>query len=257
MNYSAIYESLVTSAKSQLRKKGAGNYFESHHVLPRSMGGDNKKSNIVFLTPKEHFVAHHLLCKMHQTKSMKIAFWMMCHTSKIGTQRDVRITSSVYEKSRADFAILASSIFSKANKGRKLSQDHIEKITANRSDKFTTKGFRHSAESKKKIAAAGVGRKRTKESIAKSVANRDYTVSEKTRLKLKGLRLGVSHAAETRQKMSEAHKGKVKSPEHRKRLRESLLGKKRGNWFTNGQRSVIAMNCPDGFRPGRSFAGIS
>jgi hypothetical protein len=250
--------SLVDNAKSQDRKKGLGEYFESHHVLPRSMGGDNKKSNIVLLTPKEHFVAHHLLCKMHQTKSMKIAFWMMCHTSKSGTKRDIRITSSVYEKSRADFSILAASIFSKANKGRKLSQEQIEKLAAHRSDKFTTKGFRHSDESKKKIAAASTGRKRTKESIAKSTANRDYTMSEETRAKLKGLRLGIKHTQETRKKMSEAHKGYVKSQEHCERLRQSGIANshRRGlRWFTNGVDSIMAKECPEGYSIGRTLRG--
>ncbi len=36
-------------------------YTEVHHIVPRCIGGDNSKSNLVRLTPEEHFVAHQLL----------------------------------------------------------------------------------------------------------------------------------------------------------------------------------------------------
>ena len=38
-------------------------YSERHHVVPRSLGGSNAKSNIVRLTYREHFLAHWLLTK--------------------------------------------------------------------------------------------------------------------------------------------------------------------------------------------------
>ena len=39
---------------------------EGHHILPKSfkLGGEKDKQNIAFLTTKEHFIVHHLLCKM-------------------------------------------------------------------------------------------------------------------------------------------------------------------------------------------------
>jgi len=40
-------------------------YFEKHHIIPRCLGGDNSKNNIVNLTPEEHYVAHQLLVKMY------------------------------------------------------------------------------------------------------------------------------------------------------------------------------------------------
>lgn len=39
-------------------------YTEKHHILPKSLGGDNSEDNLVVLTAKEHFVAHLLLSKM-------------------------------------------------------------------------------------------------------------------------------------------------------------------------------------------------
>lgn len=38
-------------------------YSECHHILPRSLGGDNGKENLVKLTAREHYIAHLLLTK--------------------------------------------------------------------------------------------------------------------------------------------------------------------------------------------------
>ncbi len=41
-------------------------YTEGHHILPKSfrMGGEKDETNIAFLTAREHYIAHWLLCKM-------------------------------------------------------------------------------------------------------------------------------------------------------------------------------------------------
>jgi len=38
---------------------------ERHHIVPKCLGGSNDESNLVYLTPEEHFVAHQLLVKMN------------------------------------------------------------------------------------------------------------------------------------------------------------------------------------------------
>lgn len=39
-------------------------YYEEHHIIPKSLGGSNKKENLVLLLPREHFICHWLLTKM-------------------------------------------------------------------------------------------------------------------------------------------------------------------------------------------------
>ena len=61
MNYKKHYKLLIE--KAQNRKLNG--YFEKHHIVPRCIGGTNEKSNLVELTPEEHYVAHQLLVKMY------------------------------------------------------------------------------------------------------------------------------------------------------------------------------------------------
>ena len=63
--YSKIYNELIKSRKSLGRSKHDDCYYENHHILPKSLGGSNKKSNMVLLTPREHCIAHLLLIKMY------------------------------------------------------------------------------------------------------------------------------------------------------------------------------------------------
>lgn len=38
---------------------------ESHHIIPKCLGGSDKKWNRVSLTPEEHYVAHMLLRRIY------------------------------------------------------------------------------------------------------------------------------------------------------------------------------------------------
>ena len=61
------YEELINFAKSQFRIKGCDQpYWELHHILPRSMGGDDDSSNLVLLSLSEHVEAHYLLALKYE-----------------------------------------------------------------------------------------------------------------------------------------------------------------------------------------------
>ena len=38
---------------------------EVHHIVPKCLGGSNKKENLVELTAREHFICHRLLCEIY------------------------------------------------------------------------------------------------------------------------------------------------------------------------------------------------
>lgn len=83
MNYEKIYYQLVENAKSRgLDKKSVDYYTEIHHIVPRSMGGTDDKSNLVMLSGREHYIAHMLLWKAFPEKgALAYAAMMMSNRS--------------------------------------------------------------------------------------------------------------------------------------------------------------------------------
>lgn len=63
--YSKTYYNLVNSRKELNRQRSDKCYYENHHIIPKSLGGSNKKDNMVLLTPREHCIAHLLLVRMY------------------------------------------------------------------------------------------------------------------------------------------------------------------------------------------------
>lgn len=59
--YTNVYINLI--ARGIIRSKPIG-YAERHHIVPRSLGGSNDEENLVWLTPREHFICHRLLTRM-------------------------------------------------------------------------------------------------------------------------------------------------------------------------------------------------
>lgn len=94
------------SERIQLKKNG--NYFEGHHIIPKSKGGTGTSNrpknnqNIVLLTAREHFLAHWILWRIYQDRSTALAFHKML---SINNSQN-RITSSRgYEEAREAFRI--------------------------------------------------------------------------------------------------------------------------------------------------------
>lgn len=78
MDYRKIYNNIIENR----RNKPYGGYVEIHHIIPRCLGGDNSKNNLIKLSAREHFVCHLLLTKFYpehsvEWKKMIKAFYMM------------------------------------------------------------------------------------------------------------------------------------------------------------------------------------
>jgi hypothetical protein len=112
--YTRWYNQLIDSRKQRIIPQGI--YYETHHIIPRSLGGNNFKENKISLLPKEHFVAHLLLTKMFNGQAkykMWKAFNMML-TENIVDQTRYRPTARYYELARQLVGVASSA----CNKGR-------------------------------------------------------------------------------------------------------------------------------------------
>ena len=65
--YTCWYYKIINKAKLRT----SNGYTEKHHIIPKSLGGDNSSSNLVSLTAREHFLCHLLLTKMTESKDKK------------------------------------------------------------------------------------------------------------------------------------------------------------------------------------------
>lgn len=81
---------------------------ETHHIIPKCIGGKNSPDNLVKLTPREHFICHHLLLKMTEKefkRKMCYAFYRM--NSSNGHGRRCK-NSRNYERIRKHYSHLTS-----------------------------------------------------------------------------------------------------------------------------------------------------
>ncbi len=79
--YYRIIEEARTLIRAKLNRDHSDyEYFEEHHVIPRSLGGSNSWRNLVLLTPEEHYVCHSLLpdfCEGEAKYKMLVAWILM------------------------------------------------------------------------------------------------------------------------------------------------------------------------------------
>lgn len=112
--YTKWYFSTIESAKN---RNSQNIYVEKHHILPKSMGGSNRKDNIVRLSAREHFICHWLLTKMVTDKEkykMWNAFSCMLYREN-DSQKRYRINSRAFESIKKAGSLIKSKHFSGSN----------------------------------------------------------------------------------------------------------------------------------------------
>lgn len=138
MNYKKIHDQIIERAKN--RKKPSC-YCEKHHIIPKSLGGSNEKSNLVILTGREHFIIHWLLVKIMPCPQMILAFHKMTQSAGKKTNRYV---SKSYQYARKYWSKATSERMSGEN-------HHCYGITGEKSIHF---GMKRTEETKKLMSEA-------------------------------------------------------------------------------------------------------
>jgi hypothetical protein len=145
--YAAIYRALMSTAQS--RGKPAG-YVEQHHIEPRSVGGPNTKDNLVWLTAREHLVAHKLWARMEQDPKRKrkaqSALWAMTVMRSGDTAGRIIPSSRDYEMAKRAL------VQSKLNVVR--TQETKDKISVSLTKHFADNGCHNKGRSFDHLSAA-------------------------------------------------------------------------------------------------------
>ena len=81
MNYQKIYNNIVGRGQNRILE----GYSEKHHIVPKCMGGTDEVTNLVSLTPEEHYLCHLLLVKIHpkNIRLVKAAMFMVSSNNNV------------------------------------------------------------------------------------------------------------------------------------------------------------------------------
>lgn len=213
MNYLAHYERLIARGKTRTPT----GYSERHHIVPRCMGGSNKKDNIVRLTGEEHYIAHQLLVKIHPSvshlASAAVFMAIRCSNNKAYgwlRRRSAKATSASMMGNKSWLGKTHTEEWKEARRkemlGKKMPRAGVEKLAASKRCRPL------SAEHRAKISAANRGKVRSPEQRAKYAASH--------------IGLKISPAAGA--KIGEANRKRVFTAQMRANMSASRRGKKRG-----------------------------
>jgi hypothetical protein len=102
MDYQYQYDDLIKTYKNR-ESEVIEDYYETHHIIPLCKGGTNNVINLVKLSAKAHYVAHHLLCMIYPNDyQLACAFNGMCAKNTKNSKREY--SARMYQTARKHFS---------------------------------------------------------------------------------------------------------------------------------------------------------
>ena len=154
MTYKEKYFEIINNG---LKDKPESGYYEHHHIVPKSLCQllKNSKQNLVYLTAKNHFLAHYYIYhwfkdELHEKKwANKMCFALIMMKKQLMKSDNIEKLSELYEEVRKDLSEKMSFLSSHRTEEtkRKLSE-------ANKGKNNPFFGKHHTDETKRKIIEA-------------------------------------------------------------------------------------------------------
>lgn len=225
MNYKNIYNQLIERSRNRIMADDE--YYESHHVIPRCIGGDDSNNNIVDLYPEEHYVAHQLLMKIYPNNPKLIFATFMMSVSNTSMKRNNKLYGWIKRRRFSEpMPIETRNKISRSLTGRSGTPwgDHRRKLLSVPNPKKANKGEKngfyrkeHTYETKKilseKCGNIHRGKSKSKETINKMINSftddRRKMLSEQRTL----LNLNQSESHKEATRLSNVNRGILKQKE--------------------------------------------
>ena len=190
--YRKWYNSIICTAQNRVLDC----YTETHHILPKSLGGTDNLENLVKLTAREHFICHMLLVKFIEEKDRNKMVRAVIMMKASNNLQDRYINSRLYEKMRIDF-----------------SREQSLKMSGKNNPYY---GKKHSIETRRKMSESkkGLHNNSWNTGLTKDTSEKLKDVGEKISLAKKGVpspkkgKPGKLASIETKSKMKAAKTGK-------------------------------------------------
>ena len=236
------YEKWYTAITQRGQTRTLETYSETHHILPKSLGGTNAKSNITKLTAREHFICHWLLTKIYKDGDphwkMLNALRIMRAENKNQSRYETIITSKVYGSIKEEYSILQR-----------------EKLKGENNPMFGDKFYRSEEGFRKQKEAVlgdknGAKRPETRLKIANSKlgkARGEFTEEWKQNLSnaVSGEKNGMwgkKHTDETKEKQRSKAVGRKQTEETKQKKADAVRGLKREKKLCPHCGGMIAVN---------------
>ncbi len=238
MNKYKNWYNQITSNGKKYREPG----LERHHIIPRSLGGNDDVENITFITPRAHFVCHWLLIKIHPAGEehwkMLNALRMMRAENPNQKRYNTKITSRVYAKLKEEYALLQSEKVKGENNpmfGDKFYRTEEGKLKQSQAIKCVKNPAKR-PEVGQKISESKLGKKRE-----------PFSQEWRDKLSQAGSgennsRYGVEVSAETRKKIGDKIRGRVQTEEEKARRGAANKGKVKPKKLCPHCQQHIAVN---------------
>lgn len=219
------YELLITSVGSPIKLDC---YCERHHVIPRSFGGDNSSSNLVYLTASNHLLAHYWLWIGTGARSMGSAYFHMVNSNWSKYHETPKVTRQMiaaYADAKIAYSDSKREEMNAIPKDQQvLTQPHV------REKQLQAISGDNNPMRRPEVV------KRVRETRERSFRNNPDLFSNCGQKGANHHMYGKSHTEKAREKMSKAGKGRPKSEEHKRKIGLAHKGRKK-------PRSLVLLNC--------------
>lgn len=168
--YKKWYDNIISKAHTRMIE----GYTELHHIIPKSLGGNDNPENLVSLTAREHFICHILLTKFTTGKDRNKMLHAAIIMKSTNEYQDRYLNSRLYNTIRKEYAKkFSEKQIGEGNSfyGKKHSQETRQKMSDSKRKLHNSDwvnphiGMKRSAETKKNISISKKGKPSSKKGI--------------------------------------------------------------------------------------------